>query len=331
MLAARYYGIGDIRVEEIPRPVCGRDEVLVKVAYAGICGSDLHIYRKGMFVTSVPVTMGHEFSGTVAETGAGVTGLVPSDTVAGDPRVSCGSCEWCRQNRGNLCPELGFIGEVSPGCFAQYLLIKPEYLLKVPKSVALREAALVEPLAVAIHIAEKAQLNPQVRLGIVGAGPIGLLTLLAARAAGINRVAVVDLSPARRELAKKLGANLVIDSIPGAPSSQVDVVIEAAGVEKTLQGSAKWLKPGGRLIMSGLYEDKICFDPNDIVNKELEVKGVNSYDKANLQKAIDHIAGGIIDVSPVVSHILPLASAAEAFTMLTASNKNAAKILFKMD
>ncbi len=331
MLAARYYGIGDVRVEEVPQPVCAPGEVLIKVAYAGICGSDLHIYRKGMFVTYIPVTMGHEFSGVVAEVGADVTGLSPGDAVVGDPRVSCGNCEWCRQDQGNRCLELGFIGEVSPGCFAEYLIMRPEYLLKIPKSIALQKAALVEPLAVAIHIAEKTQLNPGVRLGIVGAGPIGLLTVLTARAAGLSQVAVVDLSPARRELAKKLGANLVMDSIPGDSSSQVDVVIEAVGVGETLQGSVKWLKPGGRLVMAGLYEDKIRFDPNDIVNKELDVKGVNAYGTGDLKKAIDYIDGGIIDVTPVVSHILPLASAADAFTMLTASDKNAAKILLKMD
>ncbi|TEB11886.1 Sorbitol dehydrogenase [Pelotomaculum sp. FP] len=331
MLAARYYGIGDVRVEEVPRPVCAPGEVLIKVAYAGICGSDLHIYRKGMFVTYIPVTMGHEFSGVVAEVGADVTGLSPGDAVVGDPRVSCGNCEWCRQGQGNRCPELGFIGEVSPGCFAGYLLMKPEYLLKIPQSMSLRKAALVEPLAVALHIAAIAKLTPGVSLGIVGAGPIGLLTILAARAAGISRVAVVDLSPGRRAFAEKLGADLVMESFPEDASSQVDVVIEAVGVENTLQGAVKWLKPGGRLIMAGLYEDKILFDPNDIVNKELDVKGVNAYGTGDLKKATDYIDGGIIDVTPVVSHILPLASAADAFTMLTASDKNAAKILFKMD
>jgi threonine dehydrogenase-like Zn-dependent dehydrogenase len=214
-----------------------------------------------MFVTFVPVTMGHEFSGVVAEVGADVSGFAPGDAVVGDPRVSCGNCEWCRQGQGNRCPELGFIGEVSQGCFAEYLLMRPEYLLKIPKAIAVQNAALVEPLAFALRVVERAGLTPQVRLGIVGAGPIGLLTVLAARTAGVNQVAVVDLSPERRQLAKRIGANLVMESIPDDSASQVDVLIEAVGVEKTLQGSAKWLKPGGRLVMAGLYEEQICFDP----------------------------------------------------------------------
>lgn len=331
MLAARYYGIGNVRVEEVPRPVCGRGEVLIKVAYAGICGSDLHIYRKGMFVTYVPETMGHEFSGVVVEVGADVNNFSPGDAVVGDPRVSCGNCVWCRQGCGNLCPELGFIGEVSPGCFAEYLLMRPEYLLKIPESMPLEQAALVEPLAVALHIAALAKLSPGVSLGIAGAGPIGLLTILAARAAGVSRVAVVDLSTVRLEMAKKLGAELIMESFPEDTSSQCDVVIEAAGVENTLQGAIKWLKPGGRLVMSGLYEDKISFDPNEIVVKELEVAGVSAYGTGDLHKAIDCLAGGIFDVTPVISHILPLAAAVTGFSMLTAADKNAVKILLKPD
>lgn len=331
MLAARYYGIGDVRVEEIPRPVCGRGEVLIKVAYAGICGSDLHIYRKGMFITFVPVTMGHEFSGVVAEVGSDVTGFIPGDVVVGDPRVSCGNCEWCRQGQGNRCPELGYIGEVSAGCFTEYLLMKPEYLLRIPKTMPLKKAAMVEPLAVALRIAAIAKLNPGVRLGIAGAGPIGLLTILAARAAGTSRISVVELSPERRQLARKLGVELVMENFPEDSYSQVDVVIEAAGVQETLQGAVKWLKPGGRLVMSGLYEDKISFDPNDIINKELEVAGASAYETGDLHRAIDCLAGDIIDVTPVISHILPLASAAEAFSILTGANKNAAKILLKPD
>ncbi|HBC92814.1 MAG TPA: hypothetical protein DCZ10_07895, partial [Pelotomaculum sp.] len=176
-----------------------------------------------------------------------------------------------------------------------------------------------------------AKLTSGVNLGIVGAGPIGLLTILAARAAGSSQVAVVDLSPTRRAFAEKLGASLVMESFPEGASSQVDVVIEAVGVENTLQGAVKWLKPGGRLVMAGLYEDKICFDPNDIVNKELDVKGVNAYGTGDLKKAIDFLAGDGIEATPVISHILPLASAAEAFAMLTAANSSTAKILLQPD
>jgi len=331
MLAVRYHGIGDVRVEEVPRPVCGRGEVLVKVVYAGICGSDLHIYRKGMFVVNIPEIMGHEFVGVVSEVGADVTGFAPGETVVGDPRVTCGSCTFCRQGKGNLCSKLGFIGEVAPGCFAEYLVLAPELLLKIPPGVTHLQAALVEPFAVALRIVDKARLTPHTRLGIIGAGPIGLLTLLAARSAGVEQVAVVDISPARRSLASKLGADLVLESITGAQQGQVDIVVEAVGSEKTLQSSIEWVKTTGRIVLSGLYEDKVNLVPNGIVEREIEVVGASCYDLADLKRSIDCIAAGKFDVTSIVSHILPLTAAPEAFKMLTETYKNASKILLQPD
>lgn len=327
MLAARYYGIGDVRVEDIPIPACGPGEVLVKVAYAGICGSDLHVFRKGMFVTCVPVTMGHEFSGTVLETGAGVSGFSTGDNVAGDPRVFCGKCRWCRQGKYNLCPGLGFIGEVSPGCFAEYIVLDHRRLLKVPSSVDLQTAALVEPLAVALHISQRGKFSEKDAVGIIGAGPIGLLTAIVAKAVPVKEVAVIDLSPARLELAKKIGADRVLAAFPEDPGEQVDVAVEAAGVEAALAGALRWLRPEGRLVMAGLYEEKVWVEPNDVLVKELNITGINAYETSDLEKAVELLAGGKLDVTPVVSHVLPLQSAAEGFAMLTAPEKKASKVL----
>jgi 2-desacetyl-2-hydroxyethyl bacteriochlorophyllide A dehydrogenase len=326
MLAARYYGIKDIRIEKLPKPTCNSKEVLIKVAYAGICGSDLHIYRKGMFVSSVPEIMGHEFSGVVEEVGAGVTGLQPGDHVVGDPRVSCGDCRWCRQEKVNLCPDLGFIGEVCPGCFAEYLVLNEERLLKVPPGVELFKAALVEPLAVALHAVGKANLSPLEALGIIGAGPVGLLTLLVARPF-VKQILVIDRVPARFELARRLGADRVIQMLPKNPSEQVDVVVEAAGTGATLRGALKWLKPGGRLVMAGLYEGSVPVEPNDILEKELKIDGTNAYERLDLEKAISLIASGQVDVRPLISHILTLESAAEGFLMLTSPDIDVVKIL----
>ena len=327
MLAARYFGIGDVRTENIAKPVCGRGEVLIKVAYAGICGSDLHIFRKGMFVTSIPETMGHEFCGVVEEVGADVRGFHPGDHVVGDPRVSCGKCRWCRQGSYNLCPDLGFIGEVSPGCFAEYIVLHPRKLLKVPPGVDLRRAALVEPLAVALHIAQKGGLSQKDTIGIMGAGPVGLLTVIVAKEIGVEQVTVIDLSPTRLELAQKVGADRVLTALPENSPEPVDVVIEAVGKEVTLAGALRWLKPGGRLVMAGLYEEKVQLDPNEVVNKELVVTGINAYETGDLKKAIEFTASGQVDVAPVVSHVLPLEKVSEGFFMLTSTNKTACKIL----
>jgi 2-desacetyl-2-hydroxyethyl bacteriochlorophyllide A dehydrogenase len=326
MLAARYHGIGQVRVENIPKPVCGSGQALVKVVYAGICGSDLHVFRKGMFITSVPETMGHEFSGVVEQVGEGVTKLCPGDHVVGDPRVSCGFCRWCKKGSYNLCPGLGFIGEVAPGCFAEYLVLDEKKLMKVPDSVDLRQAALVEPLAVALHIAGRGGFSAVKHLGVVGAGPIGLLTVIAAKSMSVKRITVIDISPDRLELAGRVGA-AVLNSFPADEGDAPDIVVEAVGLETTLSGAIGWLRPQGRLVMAGLYEDKITIDPNDIVVKELELVGVDAYETADISQAIELLAGGLQDIDQVITHVLPLASAASAFNILTSPDKKACKIL----
>ncbi|MQL52283.1 alcohol dehydrogenase catalytic domain-containing protein [Desulfofundulus thermobenzoicus] len=327
MLALRFYGPGDIMIQNVEKPVCAPGEVLVKVAYAGICGSDLHVYRKGMFVTSTPVTMGHEFAGVVVEVGEGVAAVSPGDHVIGDPRVSCGSCQWCRRGLDNLCPDLGFIGEVSPGCFAEYIVISPEKLLVVPPDLDLRLAALVEPLAVAWHVVQKAGLSANTSVGIVGAGPIGLLTLILAGIAPAGGVTVVDISSSRLDVARKLGADRVLSAFPHQSSDQVDVVVEAAGVKDTLWAAVKWLKPGGRLILAGLYEQKVELDFNEVIAKELSVAGSNAYDIADLRTAIELLSSNRVNVTGIISHVFPLREAEQAFSLLTSRDKRALKVL----
>ncbi len=326
MLAARYYGIGDIRVENLPKPVCGPGQALIKVTFAGICGSDLHIFRKGMFVTSIPETMGHEFSGVVEQVGEGVTAVHPGDHVVGDPRVPCGACRWCGEGAYNLCPGLGFIGEVMPGCFAKYLVLDEKKLIKVPDSLDLRRAALVEPLAVALHIAHQGRFSGAKHLGVIGAGPIGLLTVLAAKAMHVRRITVIDISPDRLALAGRLGA-ACLDSFPAGECDMPDTVVEAVGLESTLVGALRWLEPRGKLVMAGLYEEKATIDPNEIVIKELELAGEDAYETADLHKAVELLAGGMPEADQMITHVLPLESAASAFKMLTATDKKACKIL----
>lgn len=327
LLAVKYNGIGDVRTEDIPKPVCAPGNVLIKVTYAGICGSDLHIYRKGMFVTYLRETMGHEFSGVVESIGEGVQGLEPGDHVVGDPRVTCGKCRWCRQGAFNLCPELGFIGEVSPGCFAEYIEMNVKKILKVPPEINLRRAALVEPVAVALHAVDQGKITEKDSLGIVGAGPVGLLTIAVAKALRVKEITVLDISPARLELARRLGADKVITAFPEECSGAIDVAVDAVGKEITLNGILNWLNPKGRLVMVGLYEEKANFDPNSVVTKELDLIGVNAYETTHLERAIDFLIDCSPDIEQVITHVLPLESAGEAFSLLNSAGTGAAKIL----
>lgn len=326
MLAAQYFGIKNVRVGDVIKPTCGSNQVLIKIAYAGICGSDLHNYNKGMFMTYTPEIMGHEFSGMVIEVGSNVSGIHPGDHVVGDPRVGCGNCFWCEKDEVNLCPNLGFIGEVSPGCFAEYLTLDSHKLLKIPKEVDLQEAALVEPLGVALHIIGRLKLQSSHTLGIMGGGPIGLLTLMAAKALYRCRVHLVDIAPARLILAEKLGADRTFTRAP-EQGNYVDAAVEAVGLGVTLNACLSWLRPEGKLVMAGLYEEKIDFDPNPIVAKEIAISGINAYEWADLELAVQLIAEKKVDVKKVVSHVYPLSQINEAFELITSKNKDAVKIL----
>jgi len=327
LLAARFYGIGDIRVEDIPAPIFGPKEALVKISYAGICGSDLHIFRKGMFIKSIPITMGHEFSGVIEVVGSKVVDLSPGDHVIGDPRVSCNRCKWCREGSYNLCPELGFIGEVSPGCFAEYIVMNTQKLFKIPPSIDLKEAALVEPLAVAVHIIQNSNLSCNKRMGIVGAGPIGILTLLIAQSFTKN-ITVIDISSFRLEKAEILGASKVIKNFPTSSSERVEVVVEAAGRVETLNKSIEWLNSKGKLIMAGIYENNIQIDdPNSILSKELNLIGINAYSTEDIKRAIKLISNKRFKLNEIITDILPLSDAIKGFELLTSSKKESIKVL----
>lgn len=327
MLALRFYGVGDVRVENIPDLTYSPKEALVKVKYAGICGSDLHIFRRGMFVKSTPITMGHEFSGVVEAVGNEVSKLLPGDHVIGDPRVSCNNCKWCHTGSYNLCPELGFIGEVSPGCFAEYIVMDSKKLFKIPSSINLEEAALVEPLAVALHIVQNFNLSHSDAIGIVGAGPIGLLALLVVQRFYSKNVTMIDVSSMRLEKAKILGARKIMQKFPINSSEKVDVVIETAGREETLNNSFGWLNPQGKLMMCGLYENSIQMDPNNIIYKELKLNGMNAYDTKDIRKAIELLSDKCIKIGSIITDILPLSEAVKGFELLTASEKKSIKVL----
>ncbi|MEW5783902.1 MAG: alcohol dehydrogenase catalytic domain-containing protein [Bacillota bacterium] len=330
MLAVRNYGIGKIAVDEVAQPVPGPEEVLIRVAYGGICGSDLHIYRKGMFVKNLPETMGHEFIGFVEQPGEAARGIKAGDTVSGDPRVSCGSCSWCKSGCHNLCPDLSFIGEIAPGCFAEYITMHQSKLIRIPPHVDLRQGALVEPLAVALYLLEKSQLDGNKTLGIIGAGPIGLLSAAAAKELyGSPRITVVDLNEKRLKTARLLGVNEILPVMPRQQAEQADVVIEAVGAEETFRGALGWLKPQGRLIMVGLFESQAFIDLNEILYKEINITGVNAYKRKHLEQAVDFLANRKVDLTPVISHIISLNQAESAFSMLAAGNSDAVKVLLK--
>ena len=329
MKTARYYGIEDIRYEELPVPNCGEKDVLIKVAYAGICGSDLHIYKKGMFIQNIPETMGHEFSGTVIKTGSKVHSLQAGDRVTANPMVTCGNCIACRTGHRGSCETLGFLGEVRPGCFAEYIALPQEDVIKAPPDIDLKKLALAEPLAVALNICRQAKTAPTDKVLIVGPGPIGLLTALALKnVCGLENPTILGRSPARLSIAKALGMKTTTQL---GDDSYFDLIIEAAGNETALSTAVAHALPGGKICVVSIFEDDFIFDINTIVAKQLSIIGCNVYETRHIQESTKLLADGIIDPSPLVTDTYDLADCREAFAALCSKDKKACKILFQME
>ena len=329
MQALRYYGIHDVRTEEIEMPDCKEDEALVKIVYAGICGSDLHIYNQGMFIQNIPETMGHEFDGVIAKTGKKVTNFKPGDKVTANPMVPCGVCRSCLKGSFNTCEALGFIGEVSQGCFTEYIAVKEEKLIKIPDTADLKTEALSEPLAVAVNICRRAAFAPGDKVAVIGAGPIGLLTIaLASQVYGAADITAVDLSENRLARAKQLGAARTV-KMPDA-EERFDKVVEAAGAPATFAMAAEHTAANGFLYVVSIFEKDFVFDINALVASQISLVGCNVYTDEDLREAVTLIAEKKVDITPVISGEYALEDGKKAFELLSSRDKSAAKILFRM-
>jgi len=329
MKAIRYYGIKDVRTEDVEIPNLSDDEVLIKVLFAGICGSDLHIYNKQMFIENIPETMGHEYIGRIEKIGVKVFSFTVGDYVLSNPMIPCCECSSCKAGQYNTCEQLSFIGESKPGCFAEYIAVKEETLVKVPKTDDVRQFALVEPLAVALNICNRAMLESNDSIAIIGAGPIGLLTInVAKKIYGVKSITVVDLSDDRLKIAKKMGASKVTKKLESG--KKYKKIIECAGVEATLKSAFDSLSADGYLYVVSIFEQIIQFDINQIVGKQLNIVGCNVYESKDLEDAVTYIAIGKINASELISREFSLDEGQKAFELLNSSDKKVAKILFKI-
>jgi threonine dehydrogenase-like Zn-dependent dehydrogenase len=330
MKAVRFHGIHDVRCEDVAKPdIQDKNDVIIRVLYAGICGSDLHIYNKGMFVQNIPEIMGHEFVGQVKATGDNVSLVSPGDIVAANPMVPCMECISCRIGNFNTCSSLGFIGEVRPGCFAEYISMPENTLIKCPSIPDTALLALAEPLAVALNICEKMQLSPDDTLGIIGTGPIGLLTILAAKNLyGVKSITAVNRSFPRLALAEKLGASETFSTLPD--DKYFSKTVEAAGREASYNTAAAHTLPGGTLGIVSIFEDIFNVDLNTIVASQIKIQGCNAYEKRHIEEAVSAISEKKIDVSPLITEIFNLNECKEAFSLFSSNEKKAVKILFKI-
>jgi L-iditol 2-dehydrogenase len=317
---------------EIPEPA--QDEVLIKIAANGICGSDIHFYsegRLGNFVVSKPYIPGHEASGTVVATGSGVKRFSTGEKVVIEPGIPCGRCTVCMSGRYNLCPDVVFLSAPPiNGTFCDYICVRSDFVFSVPENMSLEHAALVEPAAVAVHSVNRAgALNGKTGL-VFGAGPIGLLTLQAFKAAGGGRVICVDIMDNRLEIAAKLGADEVINP-KNAPKLEnlADVVFETAGSTVTTAQLFTAARVGASVVQVGWpVGNHVNMNIADLLDKELTYTGVNRYANA-YPPAIQYICDGRIDVKPLITHTFDFEDTPHAFQFAKENPDKVIKVVIK--
>jgi len=299
MPAAVYQRPGVVEVEDRPVPRPGPGQVLVEVDHCGICGSDIHLLLEG-WAGKPGLIAGHEFTGSVAAIGTGVTGWSLGDPVVGGPSPRCGRCRRCQEGKPAQCEERGSIVEESDGAFARYVVVRAGSLIKLPTGLSARQAALAEPLAVALHGITRSGAVVGDTVMVIGAGPIGALSIAALVAKGIGPVIAVEPGERRQRLAEALGATVVLhpDDLETFPAWQperqseraVHVVLECSGHRSAMETGFNQLRRGGTLCLVGAGMEHPSFDPNRFILNELTVVGSFVYDLGGFENALELLA-----------------------------------------
>jgi (R,R)-butanediol dehydrogenase/meso-butanediol dehydrogenase/diacetyl reductase len=327
MRAARWHARGDVRVEDVSIPTVGPGEVLLRVSWCGICGTDVEEYRDGPVVIPVdrpnpltgqcaPVTLGHEFAGEVVEVGPEVRGIAIGDRVVPDICLFCGQCHYCRRHEYALCVDWAAIGLHADGGLAEFVKVPARQCVPLPAEISDEESALIETTEVAVRAVRHAGVRLGERVAIVGDGAVGLITLQVARAAGATTVILLGHRAQRLDLGRRLGADAAFDTVDPAWARSVadlthglgvDVAIECAGSAQAIRDSIASTRKGGRIVLLAVLGTPVPLDTWAIVEGERTVSGsVQHHFDEDLPIAVDLIASGRIDVRPLITRRIAL-------------------------
>ena len=335
--------IMEVEIQERPIPQPKDDEVLVKVEYVGICGSDLHYYETGAIGSKkvqFPFVLGHEPGGVVVEVGSGVTHLKAGDRVALEPGKTCGHCEFCRTGRYNLCPDVVFFATPPvDGVFQEYVAHEAALCFKLPDSVSTLEGALIEPLAVGFHAAIQGGAHMGQTAVVMGSGCIGLVTMMALKSMGVSRVYVVDVLENRLQKALELGADGVINGANADVVEEVgrltqgmgcDLVVETAGAQATAVQAIHMAKKGAVIVMVGYTKSgEVTLPMSLALDKELTFQTVFRY-RHIYPMAIDAVARGAINLKGIVTDIFPLEEVQKAMDYSISHKADVVKAVIKI-
>jgi (R,R)-butanediol dehydrogenase / meso-butanediol dehydrogenase / diacetyl reductase len=328
-----YKGKENIVLEQIDLPVLNDGEALVKVAYTGICGSDVTIYEGNNPRVPIGTIIGHEISGEIAEIKGKDSSFKLNDRVVLEPIISCGKCFYCKTGDYPHCQNYKLLGVHTDGGFADYVKISVDRLHKIPENVSLKTAALTEPLAVATNAVRQSGLKFGDNSVVIGCGPIGLFVAHVARAAGAN-IIISDINDHRLDLAKKAGFNTIDVKVKNFEKEVKeiyknigpDIIFECAGTQSAINDSISTCRAKGQIVIVSTHKNLISADMRTIHLKELRLLGIKVYNFRDYWAAINFIASGKIDPELFISDVLPLSSFKKGLSMMK-SGDNTLKVL----
>ncbi|MBN1532064.1 MAG: alcohol dehydrogenase catalytic domain-containing protein [Spirochaetes bacterium] len=327
---------GTILYRQVERPTAAPGEVVIAVKRIGICGSDVHVFRGKHPLVSFPLVQGHEFSGLIHETGAGVEGFRKGDLVTVMPALGCGACDRCRSGLFAQCEGLRFIGGALPGAGSNYFAVEARYAVKMPAGVTEDDAAMVEPLAVAVHSVRKVPDLGGRPILVAGAGTVGQCIAQVARRHGAGTVVVADREPFRLAIARSMGFETLLADSPEAIEKRVTglmegrnpwAAFECVGAGVVLNGCIRAVERGGRIVVVGVYEEPPVTEMVLVQDKEILLAGSLMYTWEDYGAAVALLSDGDVDLAPLRTHHVPFEQWAEGYKILIEKTGESLKVL----
>lgn len=336
MKAALFQGPHRIEIKEIKRPKIRRDEALIKISYAGICGTDIHIFEGKHPRAKAPLAMSHEFSGVIEEIRSEDTKLKVGDRVVVNPLLPCGKCLICNEGKIHLCPNLNLIGIDRHGAFAEYTKVDIDKIIKIPDSLSLELAALAEPTAVAVHAVRKARAYVGDKVVVIGGGPIGQLIAQICKLNGAFPVILSEIAPERINFAQNMGLITATSKEETIKKVQklirkegADIVFEAVGVQSTYDYITDIVKPDGKIIIVGAPSSPILFNIWKVYFNELNIIGIHVYDNISFEIALQLLNSHTAMFQHFISLVIGYNELQNELEKLSKGNASMMKILVK--
>ncbi len=338
MRAVVFLGQEDIEVQERPDPIPEEDEVLIRVDACGICSTDLHAYKTGMYPPGL--ILGHEFAGRVEAVGPGVTEFRPGDRVTANSGIGCGRCFLCLSGRENLCEQCFRLGVTDDGAMAEMVKVPRAGVYRIADGLPLQEACLAEPFSVAWHGLDQSRFRPGDRVIVVGAGPLGVCLLQVLRMAGAGATWMTEINPARAELARYLGADLVLDPRKASPfgvlsdltnSAMADIAFECAGLPETINQALGLVRRGGQVVVCGICDQAVEMDFLSAITSEINIQTTYYSTAGAFARTLHFLAEGRLRAKPLITSEIPFERVKESFETLLHPRNDQAKVLLRPD